>query len=368
MKQINVIGSIMGYSGYAAHTRGLLGGLIQNRANVRLQDENLGQGWETAVTSEEKDAIQKPMAKASERLDIFINFPHCNVPYLANTENFAQFVIWEGTSIPKFWLKYLIDSRIKFIFVASNHTKEAIENTTKDKAILDKIRLIPHGCETRLFKPGIKTDEIVTFIADKGWANGLNDRGGLQWVIKAFAEEFNKGEARLLVKLNKCYNQGFDVAKAIAELNITKPDAERPEVFITDAFISTQQLVAEIYNQGDFFVTGTMGEAFNLPCIQALACGLPVIATNFGGQTDFVNDNNGFLVDYELIKPFDIMYEETQWGKPKLQHLKDKFRRAYNLIKKDKAGYMKMREEAIKTSQKYTWKDTGNKILALIDG
>jgi len=39
----------------------------------------------------------------------------------------------------------------------------------------------------------------------------------------------------------------------------------------------------------------------NLPCviIEALSCGLPVIATDVGGVSELVNENNGLLVRSE---------------------------------------------------------------------
>jgi len=361
MKQINIIGNIFGQTGYASHTRSLLNALINQHPNVKLSQEQLPSAWQTQVTEVEKIAIEKTLEDAENRLDIYINLPHLNTPYLINSKNFAQFVIWEGTSIPTFWLKHLSDKRIKYIFVASNHTKEAIYNTTDDKTIRGKIEIIPHGVDVKAFIPGKKRDEDFIFLAHKGWADALNDRGGMQYIIKAYVEEFNKDEkVKLLLKINKVYNPDFNIVAAIESLNLSKPKDERPCVMITDQPISQQQLIKEIYQQGDVFVSATMGEAFNLPVAEALSCGLPAIVTNFGGQIDFVDNDNGWLIDYKLVKPNNIMYEETQWAMPSITDLRKKMREAFN--SKDLDLKRKIARDSVMF---LTWENTAKKIINL---
>jgi glycosyltransferase involved in cell wall biosynthesis len=51
------------------------------------------------------------------------------------------------------------------------------------------------------------------------------------------------------------------------------------------------------------FITLTHGEGYGLPIIEAAACGLPVIATNWSGHLDFlkVGGKNKFIpLDYKL--------------------------------------------------------------------
>jgi len=46
-----------------------------------------------------------------------------------------------------------------------------------------------------------------------------------------------------------------------------------------------------VYCQSSYY------ETFSVICVEALTTGTPVIATNKGGMTDYINDTNGFLVD-----------------------------------------------------------------------
>lgn len=62
----------------------------------------------------------------------------------------------------------------------------------------------------------------------------------------------------------------------------------------------------KLYNIADVLAVPSRVEGFGLVAIEGLACGAPVVATNNGGMTDFVNETVGALVDVED----DIMLEK----------------------------------------------------------
>ncbi len=60
-----------------------------------------------------------------------------------------------------------------------------------------------------------------------------------------------------------------------------------------------QQALRRLYNIADVSLVPSRREPFGLVAIEAMACGIPVIATNQGGLPDFVNDSVGALVEPE---------------------------------------------------------------------
>lgn len=67
-------------------------------------------------------------------------------------------------------------------------------------------------------------------------------------------------------------------------------------VFVGD---QEQENLSKLYNIADVLAVPSRVEGFGLVAIEALACGTPVVATNKGGMTDFINDEVGALVDVE---------------------------------------------------------------------
>ena len=70
--------------------------------------------------------------------------------------------------------------------------------------------------------------------------------------------------------------------------------------------------IPSICQKSDCFVMPSEKETFGVVYIEAMACGLPVIATKCGGPEEFVNEQNGVLVainsQEELINEMITMY------------------------------------------------------------
>ena len=58
----------------------------------------------------------------------------------------------------------------------------------------------------------------------------------------------------------------------------------------------SKQEIVTLLQQSDIFVLPSQSETFGVAYIEALACGLPIIATDCGGPRDIVTQNNGLLI------------------------------------------------------------------------
>lgn len=61
-------------------------------------------------------------------------------------------------------------------------------------------------------------------------------------------------------------------------------------------FLGLRSDVARILNNLDLFVLSSHTEGFSIACIEAMACGVPVIATRSGGPEEILQDGAGVLV------------------------------------------------------------------------
>ncbi len=206
----------------------------------------------------------------------------------------------------------------------------------------------------------MEKNKPFVFLASKGWRGTEWDRGGVQYTLRAFAEEFKKGEnVELLVKLNPSYMQPQQLNVVLNNLKLPE---DRPEIKINIDNIPYKDM-AEFYSQADVHISTTRAEAFNLPCIETMACGLPNIVTGYGGQIDFINEDNGWLIDYDMeeVKD-DVMYEGVQWATPKLEDIKKKMRYVFEYQEEIK----EKRKKVLKDVQKWTWHNTAKKALEFL--
>lgn len=376
MVNLNFQGTVIGgTSGYQNHSKQLMKGLIDIGVNISYQGGRFPD-CEKQLTDQELIAFkQEPFINDNI---LAISMPHQWALSLPEPhKKFLGYCVWEGTQIPKFWLEYLIDDRLDYIIVPSEHTKTAILNTIHGLAgislteatsylpIFEKIKVVAHGVDHKIFFPQPRTDDgVFRFVTNGGWAQGLNDRKGIQFLMQAFNQEFSFDEpVELFVKINTVYcPPGWDLNKEIEKLELRQGGGK---LSINTETIPFDKL-NELYRIGDVFVCSTMGEAFGLPMLEAMACGLPVITTrDGGGQSDFVRENvDGLMIESELIEvTWDVLYEGISWRKPSIEDLRKKMRYAYEHQDEMK----KMGINALEQSNNYSWEKSAELIKKLLD-
>jgi glycosyltransferase involved in cell wall biosynthesis len=361
--KINIIGGFFGTSGYANHTRNLANAL--NRFMDVKIITNSYPNWEKDCSDSELIMMNRP---DEAQINLIIDLPFNWGQYCNKSYNIG-FLVWEGDKIPLSFLDNIKDKRINQVWVPSNHVLEAIKATMgkdnwENQQILNKIKIVPHGVDLSVFRPIERETKEFIFLCNKGFRSEL-DRGGVQHAIKAFIEEFKKGEARLLVKINPAYTMSPEnIGKLInkyaqyANKNIT----EIPEITFCHDNMNKED-INKLYNNCDVFLNPTEGEAFSLPCLEAMACGKPVITTNFGGQTDYTNNKNGILIDYELREvEHEILYEGIKWARPNIDQLKLAMRHLFN----NRNEISDKGQIALNTAKIYTWENSAIKALEYI--
>ena len=125
----------------------------------------------------------------------------------------------------------------------------------------------------------------------------------------------------------------------------------------------SQKQICELYNQSDLYVCATRAESFDLGTAEAMACGLPIITTGYGGQTEHINVDCGAFIDYELQEvKGDLMYEGVKWAVPNTQHLQKLLRAAF--LHRDRT--QEKGANAKKFISSFTWDNSAEKGMEFI--
>lgn len=164
-------------------------------------------------------------------------------------------------------------------------------------------------------------------------------------LIKCYLEEFSAKDNVVLIL--KTYVEGVppqesnrliseDINKIKMSLRKGTSDSYAPIILITD-YLSNEQIFA-LHAIGNCFITLERGAAWNIPAHDAIAMGNWVIASGWGGQTEFlIESQHGNLLNYNMITvsdmircPYPSLYTAfEQWSDPCLQQTKQKMRKAF---------------------------------------
>lgn len=143
---------------------------------------------------------------------------------------------------------------------------------------------------------------------------------GHDLLLKAFARINDKSSKLIIMAAGPEKSNLQNLAK---QLGIV----DRVEFF--DAYKREQ--MAEELAKADCFVLASRKETFGVVYIEAMAAGVPVIATDCGGPRDFVNDKVGVLVPVDDVDALAIAMQDMVDGKVKYnseeiaQYAKDNF-------------------------------------------
>jgi glycosyltransferase involved in cell wall biosynthesis len=121
-------------------------------------------------------------------------------------------------------------------------------------------------------------------------------RKGVDVLLAAYIRAFRRGDNVQLV-LKGFPNPHNDIGARVARIRATDPDA--PEIVVVNQDLSRQDLLS-LYEDADVMVLPTRGEGFNLPAAEAMAAGLSLIVTGFGGHMDFCSTKTARLLDFRL--------------------------------------------------------------------
>jgi len=169
------------------------------------------------------------------------------------------------------------------------------------------IHVVPHAADEQYFYPmdaqgialnrqnmGLDEDDVVLLnVGTHHWNKGLDV------LLKSFAvaRQHNKRLKLVLKDQRSTYlmNSESYVHQILNDIGLSDADL-MPSIRLISGHLNLAQLNS-LYNAADVYVTPYRAEGFNLPALEAQACGTPVVATRGGATDDFLEGDRYYPIE-----------------------------------------------------------------------
>lgn len=190
----------------------------------------------------------------------------------------------------------------------------------------ERVIVIPHGFDPAIHRPA-KPDRRAELRRAHGLegqfvflaVGAMYPRKGVAPLLKAFAAVAAKHpNVRLLLKgLDDIYASKAAIKYAGRDLSPAEAALIKPRMRYLGKSLQSEA-VAELYQLADVFVSPYFAEGFNMPVLEAVACGTPVICTAGGPTDDFTEEDFALRID---SAPEPAPDRPGTWLRPDVDHL-----------------------------------------------
>lgn len=264
--------------------------------------------------------------------------------------------VWESTRQPDNFIDKL--SLYDQMWVPSEWQRQCTINQGISE---DFVKVVPEGIDPDIYKPAeysplVKGDTFY-FVHVGQWQPRKSTKEICEAFIKAFPDNPN---VRLYISADTLFpsDNYKSTEERLEGFGINDPRIIPVHFEERDVYIRRLQ-------QADCFVTCARSEGWNLPLCEAMACGIPAIASDFGGSTEYTKD--ALLVRIKELKKPEGIYGEWDvpglWGEPDYEHLVELMREVYE-------NHEEYKEKALRASEvvrkDFSWEAAANKAFNLI--
>ena len=169
---------------------------------------------------------------------------------------------------------------------------------------------VPHGVDTAVFSPrpqaearervGLPASAFV--VGAVAMNKGYPSRKSLPQIVEAFAAFRARHDEAILylhTDLGGAYQEGVDLAPLLHAFELDPEIVRFPDQYRYQFDPFADEHLADVYSSLDVLLNPSMGEGFGLPVLEAQACGVPAIVTDFTAMSEVCGA--GWKVGYDRV-------------------------------------------------------------------
>lgn len=249
-------------------------------------------------------------------------------------------VYWETDRLPKQWIDLYKTQIYDEIIVNSKWNQDIFG---RDTGLKTNLTYLPYKKKELQFSHG----EKFTIFSMSQWVF----RKGFDVLIKAYTQEFfHNTDTQLLIKTYRFEttsreseeNERAIILKEASEYKKSIYDYGKnsdASIYIITGHISDEK-VQDLYSKSNVFCSTARSEGFGMTLADACSYGIPIVALNITGHTDFIDSKNSFLYEGHLVpisnQNFHLNSLDMNFYEPDILSVRKQLRMCYNLWKDDK--------------------------------
>ncbi len=361
-------------SGYADEGRNFILGLQQHGFDIAAREigrhsEQFKRQLDAGTRKSLDQLLAKQQANGCVSVVHFPGYAFQRVPGAAYNIGRTMF---ETDSLPADWVVRC--NMMDEVWVPSDFNVE----TFRSAGVTTTLVKIPGGIDTDQFRPGVAPMKLKgvrgkVFLSVFEWSY----RKGWDVLLDGWVNAFKHTDDVCLVlrtyPVNATDNKNVkqEIESRIDSYLKSKHSVNRSQVapiIVLGNQISEADMPS-LFAAADVYLAPSRGEGWGRPQMSAMAMGLPVIATRWSGNLEFMNDANSFLIDVDGLTTIDdrmenSLYRGQQWAQPSVENFASLLRRVVE--HPDEANAIGEHARA-DMENKWSWKVVAQKISERVD-